>query len=194
MEGGNFGSFRNESSPTGKKRSDDQNLCLKRERQLLRDVELFGGLHSCSVKALCDRKPDDYGRPNSALRKAVRNKVNKWKNLSPEAYQRRVVEAFGGNAGASIQRLSDAPLSPPLAHSPQLAHSPPSRQAESAPFALQRMMRSPGGIVPYSTTPPSSASSSLMIAMPGGTVTKEEMYIHEVLADSSRFGTWEEVL
>ena len=130
MEEGHFGAFRNEGAPAGKKRWDNQNLCLQKERQLLRDIEHYGGLHGSSVRAICNRKPDYYGAPNSTLRKAVQNKVTRWKKLSPAAYQLLVLDAFGCTGALVRNKSSDALHSPPSTNSLQLAHSPLSRQAD----------------------------------------------------------------
>ena len=55
--------------------------------QLLQDIEDQGGLHNAfQLKALCARKPDVYGMPASAMRRAIQNKTQRLKKMSRESY------------------------------------------------------------------------------------------------------------
>lgn len=56
-------------------------------QQLLQDIEDNGGLHDgFKLKALCARKPDVYGLPASARRRAIQNKTQRLKRMSRVAY------------------------------------------------------------------------------------------------------------
>ena len=55
--------------------------------QLLVDIETHGGLHGpCSLKALCDLRPDVFGQVGSARRRAIQNRVTRLKAMARSAY------------------------------------------------------------------------------------------------------------
>lgn len=57
------------------------------QKELLRDIELRGGLGRVNLKALLDDKSDLYGLPNTNLRRQVRNKVDRWKKKSSTEFE-----------------------------------------------------------------------------------------------------------
>ena len=55
--------------------------------QLLLDFETHGGLHGpCSLKALCDLRPQLYGQVDSSRRRAIQNKTHRLKTMTRLAY------------------------------------------------------------------------------------------------------------
>ena len=55
--------------------------------QLLIDFETHGGLHGpCSLKALCDLRPQLYGQVGSSRRRAIQNKTHRLKTMTRLAY------------------------------------------------------------------------------------------------------------
>ena len=179
MDEGRSGSFPDTEAPTGKpiRCNGRSALSIEAERQLLREIELSGGLFTASIKAICDRNPKEFGGPSTSMRKAVRNKVTKWRNLSPEAYQ-LLVRDLGHN---------DDTLHSP--HSSLVHSTPPPRNADDElvsfyPTTRSRMLRSPGGILPLSSPPP---RNRFQIPMPADGASEDEFYIHDVLNDESRY-------
>lgn len=56
-------------------------------RELLQDIEDNGGLNeNLRLKSLCAKKPDVYGLPASARRRAIQNKTQRLKKMSRVAY------------------------------------------------------------------------------------------------------------
>ena len=56
-------------------------------RQLLQDIEDQGGFQNVlKLKTLCARRPEMYGLPGSALRRAVQNKTQRLKQMNRAAY------------------------------------------------------------------------------------------------------------
>jgi hypothetical protein len=189
MEAGHFYSSDDEDALTGKSRRGgcnktnnmvEQKLDAEAERLLLREIEQSGGISCCSIRAICNRHPDVFGGPRSDLRKAASNKLTHWRKMCEREYKDRVIAAFAARIPRSEGSISDVLISP-------LSHSPRPRQAELARYEQAAMIRSPGGIVPYSPPAPRSALQGLPL-LANGTSSPEQMYIHDVLSDPTRFG------
>jgi hypothetical protein len=76
-----------EYDSASKSSSTSVSLSLSLQRQLLSEIELAGGIHNASLKAICQAKPDTYGVKNSSQVRSVQNKVYKWKQLDTEGYR-----------------------------------------------------------------------------------------------------------
>jgi len=74
-------------------------------KQLLIDIETHGGLVGLKLTSLCNKKPDIYGRPGSALRRKVQNKTCRLKHLSPTAYL-HVLNYFNVPSGLHTSSLT----------------------------------------------------------------------------------------
>ena len=78
--------------------------------QLLQDIEDQGGWHEAfQLKSLCAAKPEVYGLPGSALRRAVQNKTQRLKKLRRDAYLELLVSfgivAFSHQRQRDLQRI-----------------------------------------------------------------------------------------
>ena len=61
-------------------------------KQLLLDIEGRGGLEaSFKLKALCDLKPDIYGLRGTTQRRAIQNRVNRLKKLTPAEHNKLLI-------------------------------------------------------------------------------------------------------
>ena len=78
--------------------ADCRGFPMEALKQLLQDIEDQGGWHETfKLKTLCDAKPDVYGLPGTAMRRAVQNKTQRLKKLSRVAYLELLV-SLGINA------------------------------------------------------------------------------------------------
>ena len=145
-----------------------QLLSKRGVRQLLEDVEGYGGLFTVSVRALCNRKPELYGEPNTELRRSVQNQVTRWKGLSAEGYQLLLQRRVLGHQHSNLSEEIDSQLStadPPF--SPKMSSS----------------------LVPrFGSRHSTSINAPTIMSPPGGILSSEELYIQEVLMDTRRFG------
>lgn len=89
--------------PSNKRSSFEFNL----EAQLLQDIENSGGIHSISLRRICDLKPFLYGEKNSKERKRIQNKVNRWKQFKSKEYKQLLCNLLPDRYPAS-------PTTPPL--------------------------------------------------------------------------------
>lgn len=75
-------------------------------KQLLIDIEqAHGGLLGLKLTSLCNKKPDIYGRPGSALRRKVQNKTFRLKQLSHSDYL-HVLNYFNVASGLHTSSLT----------------------------------------------------------------------------------------
>jgi hypothetical protein len=83
------------------------------QRQLLNDIERNGGILNVSLQALCNKKADIYGSSNSLLRRAVQNKVSRWKKLTKHHYNLVCLELIGTNGTQQESNRKSAETPPP---------------------------------------------------------------------------------
>lgn len=93
-----------ESRPPSNKRPSFE---FDLEAQLLQDIENSGGIHSISLRRICDLKPFLYGEKNSKERKRIQNKVNRWKHFKSKEYKQLLCNLLP-------DRYPATPTTPPL--------------------------------------------------------------------------------
>ena len=92
------------------------------KRELILDIDQHGGLLVVDLEALCNKKPDLYGTPNSSLRRQVQNKVGKWKKLSAPSFDREKRRLFAGQSAS--KPLWSVPVKPTKPVQPSTAKQP----------------------------------------------------------------------
>lgn len=80
----------------------ERGLPVHIQKILLEDIEAAGGLGVCNLPRICNKRVDIYGNPNSKRRRAVRNKVARWKKLKERQYS-RLLEQLGLPESSSNQ-------------------------------------------------------------------------------------------
>ena len=143
------------------------------QRQLLQDLELAGGV-SCSLKRVCDQKPDIYGTPASKLRKVVSNLVSTWRRLSPESYDQLLTQHQAHHIRNYANTKTRAPI-------PSIVTSIPFQNKKPSPST------------PFPSTPPHPSRSSTSHPHQGNHVffasptmsTAQSTFIERALAGSN---------
>ena len=157
-------------------------------RKLLRDIEERGGIHTFSIKNLCDCFPETYGFPNTIQRRRVQNKVNKWKLLTLERFQAvqlKYLAIVGEERNHILHSFAHPPASTTLerANSSDSSSHQYSRRSLSSPAV-------PNQEAPvFESPPPLSAimlSSAMTISRPAST-SETAAHIQRAL-DSNDFG------
>ena len=114
-------------------------------QQLVKDIEQAGGIDNASIKKICDKKPDIYGRPNSLSRRKIQNKAARLKKLTPNEYKSFLRDLSGKDKEEEIQPSRTPP--PAAAETRTTAPKTPSTSrrliSRNSPSHLRLMMMSP---------------------------------------------------
>lgn len=188
MEAGHFDSSDDEDAPTGKSRRrgciTQRTTWCSRNWMLRLSASFYVKLNNLveSIVVLSEQSVTDIhlSLEHQVQVSGKQHPTSFWRKMGKTEYKDKVIAAFAGSNPRIEGSISDVLISP-------LSHSPQPRQAELARYEQAAMIRSPGGIVPYSPPAPKSVPQGLAL-LAHGTSSQEQMYIHEVLSDPSRFG------
>jgi hypothetical protein len=74
------------SSPITSSDAESWGIGKSLQKQLVADIDSYGGLSHFSLEETCDLKKDVYGARGSKTRKKVQNLVDYWKRLTAKAF------------------------------------------------------------------------------------------------------------
>lgn len=156
------------------------------QKQLLQDIEQFGGIGVCppgssftrlpfKLQHLCKRRCDIYGRPGTDLRKQVENRVQKLKKLKQADYYRLLAELGVQPQGRRQEQEEAEPLltPPPLAR-----HRQPALLKKTGPGDQQHHQTTPAQKPTKERQPVSIGSSSMSKKMKGFSLANGGKYLH----------------
>ena len=146
------------------------------EAQLLRDIENSGGIHSISLRRLCDLKPFLYGEKNSKERKRIQNKVNRWKQFKSKEYKQLLCNLLPDRYPTM---LTTPPL-PPSANKDKDEHEEESQ--ELPPAASKRIQFASPLSTPQHFASTLSTAVMLTTSIASSSMNKNVTYIQRILA------------
>jgi hypothetical protein len=115
-------------------------LSLHQQKKFFQELENTGGLWA-SVKKVCDRNTDDFGKRGSELRRQYQNRVNHFRGRKTIFEYYSFLESLGitpnqqPNRGVRRAELSDEEESYSSAVSTP-SHRPPRTPSRSTPFVV----------------------------------------------------------
>lgn len=127
------------------------------EKELLQDIEFYGGIDSITLAHICDLKPNLYGVAGSSQRKKIQNKVNYWKRFDCRQY-RKLLQLLKRDDESAPTHSSSATNTPVQADTS--TDNTPQQANCRSPLEVSRELFS----LPPASTPTMQASSSSAIS------------------------------
>lgn len=138
-----------EASDLHGSRTNARSLPVHVLKSLAQDIEAAGGIggrdsrRPFNLPRICNKREDLYGAPGSSRRKAIQNKVDRWRKLTRAEYS-AVLESLNVQHKIPSSRLKPSSFEEELPPHPNHQSPPPKRSTQKTAKSTPKKSTTPG--------------------------------------------------